>query len=163
MSPGAPLAPSVVVPLYNEQENVRELVDRLVPVLERADQGFEIVFVDDGSRDQTSDVVRVAAAADPRVKLVRFARNYGQEAAVQAGILHARGRWIIQMDGDLQNPPEELEKLLAKKGLRLDARHCRVGLIASRGECKRRFGDDCNVELSARPPRNGGRLRPTKR
>jgi len=115
MSPGATLAHSVVIPLYNEQENVRELVDRLVPVLERADQAFEIVFVDDGSRDQTSDVVRVAAAADPRVKLVRFARNYGQEAAVQAGILHARGRWIIQMDGDLQNPPEELEKLLAKR------------------------------------------------
>ena len=115
MSPGAPLAHSVVIPLYNEQENVRELVDRLVPVLERADQAFEIVFVDDGSSDQTSDVVRVAAAADPRVKLVRFARNYGQEAAVQAGILHARGRWIIQMDGDLQNPPEELEKLLAKR------------------------------------------------
>jgi len=115
MSPGALLAHSVVIPLYNEQENVRELVDRLVPVLERADQGFEIVFVDDGSRDQTSDVVRVAAAADARVKLVRFSRNYGQEAAVQAGILHASGRWIIQMDGDLQNPPEELEKLLAKR------------------------------------------------
>ena len=115
MSPGALLAHSVVIPLYNEQDNVRELVDRLVPVLERTDQAFEIVFVDDGSRDQTSDVVRVAAAADPRVKLVRFARNYGQEAAVQAGILHARGRWIIQMDGDLQNPPEELEKLLAKR------------------------------------------------
>jgi polyisoprenyl-phosphate glycosyltransferase len=115
MSPGAVLAHSVVIPLYNEQDNVRELVDRLVPVLERSDEGFEIVFVDDGSRDQTSDVVRVAAAADPRVKLVRFSRNYGQEAAVQAGILHASGRWIIQMDGDLQNPPEELEKLLAKR------------------------------------------------
>jgi polyisoprenyl-phosphate glycosyltransferase len=115
MSPGAPLAHSVVIPLYNEQDNVRELIDRLVPVLEQADPGFEIVFVDDGSRDQTCDVVRVAAAADPRVKLVRFSRNYGQEAAVQAGILHASGRWIIQMDGDLQNPPEELAKLLAKR------------------------------------------------
>jgi len=115
MTSGGVLAHSVVIPLYNEQDNVRELVDRLVPVLERADQGFEIVFVDDGSRDQTSDVVRMAAAADARIKLVRFSRNYGQEAAVQAGILHASGRWIIQMDGDLQNPPEELEKLLAKR------------------------------------------------
>jgi glycosyltransferase involved in cell wall biosynthesis len=115
MSPRALLAHSVVVPLYNEQDNVRELIERLVPVLERSDPSFEIVFVDDGSRDQTSDVVRLAAAADPRVKLLRFSRNYGQEAAVQAGILHASGRWIIQMDGDLQNPPEELEKLLIKR------------------------------------------------
>jgi glycosyltransferase involved in cell wall biosynthesis len=115
MSPEPAIAHSVVIPLYNEEDNVRELVDRLVPVLERAGRGFEIVFVDDGSRDQTPAMVRAAAATDPRVKLVRFARNYGQEAAVQAGILHASGQWIVQMDGDLQNPPEELGKLLAKR------------------------------------------------
>jgi glycosyltransferase involved in cell wall biosynthesis len=111
----AAVAHSVVIPLYNEEGNVRELVDRLVPVLERTEQGFEIVFVDDGSRDQTPAMVRAASLSDPRVKLVRFSRNYGQEAAVQAGILHASGRWIVQMDGDLQNPPEELTKLLAKR------------------------------------------------
>jgi dolichol-phosphate mannosyltransferase len=109
------VAHSVVIPLYNEEGSVRELVDRLVPVLERTEQDFEIVFVDDGSRDQTPAMVRAASASDPRVKLVRFSRNYGQEAAVQAGILHASGRWIVQMDGDLQNPPEELTKLLAKR------------------------------------------------
>jgi dolichol-phosphate mannosyltransferase len=86
-----------------------------VPVLDKTDEPFEIVFVDDGSRDQTAAMVRAANASDPRVKLVRFSRNYGQEAAVQAGILHASGRWIVQMDGDLQNPPEELHKLLAKR------------------------------------------------
>jgi dolichol-phosphate mannosyltransferase len=115
MSSGSAVAHSVVVPLYNEEENVRELVDRLVPVLEKTRLPFEIVFVDDGSRDATSAMVRAASSSDPRVKLVRFARNYGQEAAVQAGILHASGRWIVQMDGDLQNPPEELLKLLAKR------------------------------------------------
>jgi glycosyltransferase involved in cell wall biosynthesis len=115
MSSAGAVAHSVVIPLYNEEDNVRELVDRLVPVLERTEQAFEIVFVDDGSSDQTSAMVRTASAADPRVKLVRFSRNYGQEAAVQAGILHAAGRWIVQMDGDLQNPPEELSKLLAKR------------------------------------------------
>ena len=108
-------AHSVVIPLYNEEDNVRELVDRLVPVLDKTEEPFEIVFVDDGSRDQTAAMVRAAHASDPRVKLVRFSRNYGQEAAVQAGILHATGRWIVQMDGDLQNPPEELHKLLAKR------------------------------------------------
>jgi dolichol-phosphate mannosyltransferase len=115
MSSGSVVAHSVVIPLYNEEENVRELVDRLVPVLEKTRLPFEVVFVDDGSRDATSAMVRAASSSDPRVKLVRFARNYGQEAAVQAGILHASGRWIVQMDGDLQNPPEELSKLLAKR------------------------------------------------
>ncbi|HMI86539.1 MAG TPA: glycosyltransferase, partial [Polyangiaceae bacterium] len=89
MSSALALAHSVVIPLYNEEDNVRELVDRLVPVLERTAQGFEILFVDDGSRDETSAMVRAASVVDPRVKLVRFSRNYGQEAAVQAGILHA--------------------------------------------------------------------------
>src|SRR4051794_3325249 len=106
---------SVVIPLYNEEANVRELAERLLPVLERAGKPFEILFVDDGSRDQTAAMVRALSSADRRIKLIRFARNYGQEAAVQAGILRAAGRWVIQMDGDLQNPPEELHKLLAKR------------------------------------------------
>jgi polyisoprenyl-phosphate glycosyltransferase len=110
-----PLEHSVVIPVYNEEANVRELAQRLVPVLERAGKSFEILFVDDGSRDQTAAMVRALAAADRRIKLIRFARNYGQEAAVQAGILRASGRWVIQMDGDLQNPPEELDKLLVKR------------------------------------------------
>jgi dolichol-phosphate mannosyltransferase len=106
---------SVVIPVYNEQSNIRELAERLVPVLERTNKPFEIVFVDDGSRDQTAEMVRALSAADRRIKLVRFARNYGQEAAVQAGILRASGNWVVQMDGDLQNPPEELTKLLDKR------------------------------------------------
>jgi glycosyltransferase involved in cell wall biosynthesis len=106
---------SVVIPVFNEEGNVRELCDRLVAVLEETKKSFEIVVVDDGSRDDTSTMVRALAARDPRIKLIRFARNYGQEAAVQAGILRASGRWIVQMDGDLQNPPEELTKLLDKR------------------------------------------------
>jgi glycosyltransferase involved in cell wall biosynthesis len=115
MSPSQALWHSVVIPVYNEEGNVRELVDRLVPVLERNQKSFEILFVDDGSRDGTAAMVRAVAAGDPRIKLIRFSRNYGQEAAVQAGILRASGRYVIQMDGDLQNPPEELDKLLAKR------------------------------------------------
>src|SRR5215813_8289967 len=115
MNAPLPIWQSVVIPVYNEEGNVRELVDRLVPVLERTGKPFEIVFVDDGSRDGTASMVRAAAARDARVRLIRFARNYGQEAAVQAGILRASGRRIIQMDGDLQNPPEELGKLLDKR------------------------------------------------
>lgn len=106
---------SVVIPVLNEEGNVRELYERLVPVLEATGSPFEIVFVDDGSRDRTFSFLRAIASSDPRVKIIRFARNYGQEAAVQAGILRASGRFIVQMDGDLQNPPEELPKLLAMR------------------------------------------------
>lgn len=106
---------SVVIPVLDEEGNVRELYERLVRVLEATGSPFEIVFVDDGSRDQTFPLLRAIASSDPRVKVVRFARNYGQEAAVQAGILRASGRFIVQMDGDLQNPPEELPKLLAMR------------------------------------------------
>ncbi len=106
---------SVVVPVYNEEGNVEELVQRLRAVLEPLAPRFEIVVVDDGSGDRTPGLLRALAASDRRLKVVRFARNFGQEAAVQAGMLRARGRWILQTDGDLQNPPEEIPKLLAKR------------------------------------------------
>ncbi len=106
---------SVVIPVYNEEANIRELAERLVPVMEQAGKSFEVVFVDDGSSDETAAMIRSICARDQRIKLVRFTRNYGQEAAVQAGILRASGRWIVQLDGDLQNPPEELTKLLEKR------------------------------------------------
>jgi glycosyltransferase involved in cell wall biosynthesis len=114
---GAPgLEYSVVVPVYNEERNVRPLIDRVSAVLRQVGEPFEILFVDDGSRDATGPVLRAAVAEYPFVRAVRFTRNFGQEAAVQAGYAHARARWIIQMDGDLQNPPEEIPKLLAQKG-----------------------------------------------
>jgi dolichol-phosphate mannosyltransferase len=76
---------------------------------------FELLFVDDGSVDRTSQLLRELAARDTRLRAVRFTRNYGQEAAVEALYLNASGRWLIQMDGDLQHPPEEIPKLIAKK------------------------------------------------
>jgi glycosyltransferase involved in cell wall biosynthesis len=106
---------SVVVPVFNEEGNVEALTRRLVAALEPTVPTFEILFVDDGSQDGTTSRLRTLAAADRRVKVLRFARNFGQEAAVQAGMLRARGRWILQTDGDLQNPPEEIPKLLAKR------------------------------------------------
>jgi dolichol-phosphate mannosyltransferase len=131
---------SVVIPVYNEEGNVRELAERLVAVLDRTKKSFEILFVDDGSRDETATIVRALSARDARIKLIRFSRNYGQEAAVQAGILRAAGRWIVQMDGDLQNPPEELTKLLAKRdegyeivyGVRTERKDPRHRVLASR-------------------------------
>lgn len=106
---------SVVVPVFNEEGNVEALVARTVPVMEKLGEPFELLFVDDGSKDKTPKLLRKVAAADPRIRVVRFSRNYGQEAAVEALYLNARGRWLIQMDGDLQHPPEEIPKLVAKK------------------------------------------------
>jgi dolichol-phosphate mannosyltransferase len=107
---------SVVVPVFNEEDNVRPLVERVSKVMTEIGEPFEIVFVDDGSRDETPLRLRRLVEEFPQVRAVRFSRNYGQEAAVQAGYVHARGEWILQMDGDLQNPPEDIPKLLTKQG-----------------------------------------------
>ncbi|MDP9151876.1 MAG: glycosyltransferase family 2 protein [Myxococcota bacterium] len=106
---------SVVVPVFNEEGNVEALSSRVLAAMERLGAAFEILFVDDGSRDRTPELLRQLAHADGRIRVIRFTRNYGQEAAVEALYLNARGRWLIQMDGDLQHPPEEISKLIAKK------------------------------------------------
>jgi polyisoprenyl-phosphate glycosyltransferase len=104
---------SVVIPVFNEQENIETVIRRVSAAMDRVGESYEILFVDDGSRDRTPQLLREASERSDRVRAVRLTRNFGQEAAVQAGYLHARGEWIIQMDGDLQNPPEEVGKLLA--------------------------------------------------
>jgi dolichol-phosphate mannosyltransferase len=106
---------SVVVPVFNEQENVERLVERVCAVMDGVGERYELLFVDDGSGDATPERLREACARNANVRAIRFTRNFGQEAAVQAGYLYARGAWIIQMDGDLQNPPEEVHKLLARR------------------------------------------------
>ncbi len=106
MNPGSP-AVSVVVPLFNEEENVPILQAELTAALGRLD--YEIIFVDDGSSDET--VKRIAS--EPRVRLVRFERNAGQSAAMYAGLQSARGAVAVLIDGDLQNDPAEIPKLLA--------------------------------------------------
>jgi len=109
-----PVAYSVVVPVFNEEGNVEALTSRVVSVMEKVGAPFEVLFVDDGSRDGTPLLLSKLGARDRRIRVVRFARNYGQEAAVEALYLNARGRWLIQMDGDLQHPPEEIPTLIAK-------------------------------------------------
>ncbi|HEY3818145.1 MAG TPA: glycosyltransferase family 2 protein [Polyangiaceae bacterium] len=106
---------SVVVPVFNEEGNVEALASRVLAAMEGVGEPFELLLVDDGSRDRTPELLRKIAARDARVRVVRFTRNYGQEAAVEALYLNARGRWLIQMDGDLQHPPEEIPRLIAKK------------------------------------------------
>lgn len=104
---------SVVAPLYNESQNVRPLVEWILQALEAFQGVFEIILVDDGSRDDTWSQVQ-AVAADPRVHGLRLGRNVGQTAAMMAGFDHARGRVVVSLDGDLQNDPRDIPTLIAK-------------------------------------------------
>ena len=116
---------SVVVPFFNEEANVDALFARLLPVLRAAGRPFEVVCVDDGSKDRTLAKLLVARAANPEVVVRSFARNFGQHAAVLAGFAAARGAFVVTLDADLQNPPEEIPKLV----LQFDAGHDYVGTI----------------------------------
>lgn len=105
---------SVVVPIYNERENVGPLHESLSYALKALGRSYEIVFVDDGSSDGSRDVMRRLAANDPHLRLVFFRRNYGQTAAMAAGFRACRGRTVVSMDGDLQNDPADIGRLVEK-------------------------------------------------
>jgi glycosyltransferase involved in cell wall biosynthesis len=103
---------SIVIPLYNEEESVDALYREVTAASERLGVGYELILVDDGSSDATAERLRHLAASDPRVEVIRFRRNYGQTAALQAGFDHAHGEVIITLDGDLQNDPNDFGLLL---------------------------------------------------
>lgn len=105
---------SVVVPVYNEQENVDLLYEELIAAMESQSRPFDLILVDDGSRDGTTDQLKQLAQKDGRVKLVLFRRNYGQTAAMFAGIQNAPGDLIVTIDGDLQNDPRDIPMMLDK-------------------------------------------------
>jgi glycosyltransferase involved in cell wall biosynthesis len=110
---GASPALSVVIPAYNEAANVEPCYRELVEVLAAEGRPFEIVFVDDGSTDGTTEALRRLARADPRVRVLRLRHNAGQTAALDAGFRAARGAVVVTMDADLQNDPRDIPKLLA--------------------------------------------------
>ncbi|HHQ48306.1 MAG TPA: glycosyltransferase, partial [Acidobacteria bacterium] len=105
---------SVVVPAFNEEENVGPMFERLRTALEDVVDGFEVLFVDDGSGDGTWDEIARLAEADPRVRGIRFSRNFGHQAAVTAGVDAARGRAVVIIDADLQDPPEVIPEMVAR-------------------------------------------------
>jgi undecaprenyl-phosphate 4-deoxy-4-formamido-L-arabinose transferase len=117
---------TVVIPVYNEEEVLPALFARLYPALDALGRGYEIVFVNDGSRDRSAALLRTQFEQRPDVtRVVLFSSNFGQHRAILAGFAHSRGRYVVTLDADLQNPPEEIGRLLAE----LDAGHDYVGTI----------------------------------
>jgi len=105
---------SVIIPIYNEEDNIEPLCRRLMGVLRRIGRPFEVIAVNDGSRDASRAVLNSIAATTPELKIIDFCRNYGQTAAMMAGIDHASGRVIVSLDADLQNDPGDIPALLQK-------------------------------------------------
>ena len=132
---------SVVIPVYNEEGNLPLLWPELRGVLEGLSLTFEVVFVDDGSRDRSAEIIRAFRDLDPRVRLVRLKENAGETAATDAGLRAARGRWVVTMDADLQNDPHDIPALLGG----LDRWDCVSGCRVDRAA-----GDDWVRRVSSR-------------
>jgi glycosyltransferase involved in cell wall biosynthesis len=105
---------SLIVPIYNEVENVCALVGQVTTVLDQLEGESELVLVDDGSQDGSSELLDALAAQDPRLVVIHFRKNYGQTAAMQAGLEAARGEFLVTLDGDLQNDPKDIPAMLAQ-------------------------------------------------
>ena len=112
---------SVIIPVYDEAPSLAALHARLSAVLQELGKAYEVIYVDDGSRDGSGQLLREIYAQDRAVRVIRLIRNYGQHAAVLAGFEQARGEILVTLDGDLQNPPEEIPKLLDKLSEGYDA------------------------------------------
>jgi len=135
----APVDVSVVVPVFNERDNLAPLLEEVTRALRPLGRPYEVVFVDDGSTDGSDRVLRELRQGDPRVRTVTFARNAGQTAAMEAGFRRARGAVVVTLDADLQNDPADIPALLlplqdwdAVVGVRVERRDTLVRRVSSR-------------------------------
>lgn len=134
-----PVSLTIIVPVYNETENIGPLIERLGSVFHGWPGGHEIIFVDDGSTDQTLEVLKQAQLSDPKIRIAHFQRNLGQTAAMAAGFRLARGRAVVTLDGDLQSDPADAPRLIEKLkdwdavcGVRVDRRDSWWKRVSSR-------------------------------
>ena len=104
---------SIVVPVFNEEQNITPLLEKIISTLDPLKKDYEILFVDDGSRDNTFSVLKQFAQKNKHIRVIKLAKNFGQTAALTAGFRHAKGDIIITMDGDLQNDPADIPKIVS--------------------------------------------------
>ncbi len=119
-----PVDLSIVLPVFNERDNLEPLSQNLLRVLEGIELNYEVLFVDDGSRDGSRELLQELARSNPRFGLLTFVRNFGQTAAMAAGFEHARGQIVISLDADLQNDPEDIPRILEKLAEGYDVVSC---------------------------------------
>jgi polyisoprenyl-phosphate glycosyltransferase len=105
---------TLIIPVFNEGTNVERLISRLTPIIERIGAKYEILFIDDGSADDTLNLIKGLAVSNPHIRAVSFSRNFGKDIAIAAGLEHTKGNAAILMDADLQHPPEMIETFIAK-------------------------------------------------
>lgn len=105
---------SIIVPMYNEEEVIEHTYERLKLVMDNADESYELIFVNDGSKDRTVELVSMICDFDPNVRLINFSRNFGHQIAISAGMDYAKGDAIVVIDADLQDPPEVIIDMIAK-------------------------------------------------
>lgn len=105
---------SIVIPVYNEEENIKELHTKLINIIPSITENYEIIFVDDASTDNSFGILKEINKEDKKVKIIKFRRNFGQSSAISAGFDYSKGDVVITMDGDLQNDPADIPKLLEK-------------------------------------------------
>ncbi len=105
---------SVIIPVFNEEKNVKPLYEQILGSMERMGVSFEVIFIDDGSIDNTFEILQGLHDKDNRLKVIRFRKNFGQTAALSAGFDHSKGNIIITLDGDLQNDPGDIPILVEK-------------------------------------------------
>src|SRR5919109_2039015 len=103
---------SIVIPVFDESPNISDLYEEVVAALERYGRTFEMIVIDDGSTDDTFERLAHLQLRDPRLRVIRFRRNFGQTAAFAAGFAYARGRYIVTSDGDLQNDPRDVAPMV---------------------------------------------------
>lgn len=103
---------SVVIPMKNEEENVRELIEELEPVMQSLGEPWELLIIDDGSTDETKSILLELKKTRPHIKIIAFEGNYGQSSGFDAGFKIAQGQWIITLDGDRQNDPKDITKMI---------------------------------------------------
>src|SRR5512134_3265169 len=105
---------SIVAPIYNEEGNIKKLYERICAVMDSTGEPWELVTINDGSRDRSLELLEEIAGLDPRIKIVNFARNFGHQIAVTAGLDHTSGDAVIVIDADLQDPPELILEMIER-------------------------------------------------